>query len=152
MILISSHDTFDLRHVPLIHIMSYWYWRNNADSISSNCGRFNFKCVLNAFKLLALIWEMNKSARGLGWDVWSYIHLAVENDVIANWCRDTEHDNTVMTEQNIAWYWLYEKLVRLNMNWEVLHVRWLNLTVLLKQPIHARYWSTLYQFLGVDTL
>jgi hypothetical protein len=35
-------------------------------------------------------------------------------------------------EQNIPLFWLYEKLV-------ALHVRCLNLTVSLKQPMHARY-------------
>jgi hypothetical protein len=152
LILISSHDTFDLRHVPLIHIMLYRYWRNNADSISSNCVRFNFKCVSNAYKLLALIWEILKSAKRLGWAVWSDIQLAVENDIIANLYRDTEHDNTIMTEHNIPLYWLYEKLVRLNMYWVVLHVRCLNLTVSLKQPVYARYWSTLNHLLGLGTL
>ena len=49
-----------------------------------------------------------------------------------NMRKDIEHDNTMKTEQNIPLYWLYEKLV-------ALHVRCLNLTVSLKQPIHARY-------------
>ena len=66
------------------------------------------------------------------------IQLVVD-DIIANLYRDTKHDNTITTEYNIPLYWLYEKLVRLNMYWVVLHVRYLQLTVLLKQPIHARY-------------
>ena len=56
-----------------------------------------------------------------------------------NLYRDTEHDYTIMTEQKIPSYWLYEKLVRLNMYWVVLHVCCLNLTMFLKQPIHAPY-------------
>jgi hypothetical protein len=43
-------------------------------------------------------------------------------DIIANLYRDTEHDNTIMTDQNIPFYWLCEKLLRLKMYWVVLHI------------------------------
>ena len=33
------------------------------------------------------------------------------NDIIANLYRDTEHDNTIMTEQKIPLYWQSDKLL-----------------------------------------
>ena len=79
------------------------------------------------------------SERGPGLGCMGSDTTCSKNDIIVNLYRDTEHDNTMMTEQDKHLYWLCEKLLLLQMYWVVLHV--CCVTMLLKQPIHARYLS-----------